>query len=152
MIGLLAPVTADAFSNYLTRFHTKYGTSSTALNVCTVCHINTSGYARNDYGLAFQGVAGHGTAAGTAAALAAIEALDSDGDTYSNLVEIQQRTFPGNASSVPPAKLLTVSPAPTNGFVTAPGISCGTGGGGDCTQSYAHCCTGGDDRRRGGLQ
>src|SRR5687768_6783095 len=32
---------------------------------------------------------------------------------------------------------LTVSPVPTNGFVTASGISCGAGGTGDCTQSYA---------------
>jgi hypothetical protein len=33
--------------------------------------------------------------------------------------------------------LLTVSPVPTNGFVSATGISCGTGGTGDCTQRYA---------------
>jgi hypothetical protein len=33
--------------------------------------------------------------------------------------------------------LLTVSPAPTNGFVSATGISCGPGGTGDCTEPYA---------------
>ena len=32
---------------------------------------------------------------------------------------------------------LTVSPVPTNGFVSATGVSCGTGGTGDCTQRYA---------------
>ena len=32
---------------------------------------------------------------------------------------------------------LTVTPVPTNGFVTASGISCGAGGTGDCIESYA---------------
>ena len=32
--------------------------------------------------------------------------------------------------------LLTISPIPTNGFVTAAGISCGAGGTGDCTESF----------------
>jgi len=36
---------------------------------------------------------------------------------------------------------LTISPTPTNGRITASGVSCGTGGTGDCTETYTSVTT-----------
>jgi hypothetical protein len=77
-------------------------------NACSYCHIyafNDTSYVTgvptsyhdtlNAFGLDYQS---HGK--GTAA-LAAIESLDSDGDTYANKDEIADNRFPGNAASNP---------------------------------------------------
>ena len=79
-----------ASSGYLSQFNTRYGTSGTALNTCTVCHTTTP--SRNSYGSAY-GNNGRN--------FAAIEPLDSDGDGFTNIVEINARTFPGNSASRP---------------------------------------------------
>ncbi len=95
-----------ASSGYLTQFNTRYGTAGTALDTCSVCHTNTP--ARNYYGSAF-GSNSHD--------YATIEPLDSDGDGYSNITEINAGTFPGNASSVPATTDTTLPPvtAPSGG-------------------------------------
>jgi len=61
---------------------------------CNLCH-TSSIPSLNPYGAAYLS---HGR---NPAALAAIEALDSDGDLFSNLAEIQALTFPGNANDFP---------------------------------------------------
>ena len=76
---------------------------------CLLCH-TSSRPNLNPYGAAYLG---HGR---NPAALAAIEALDSDLDGFSNLAEIQAFTFPGNANDFPaqtPTATATVKASPT---------------------------------------
>jgi hypothetical protein len=81
---------AHAVSDYLTLFNARYGTSGTALNSCSVCH--TSVPTLNAYGTAYMN-SGYN--------FATIESADSDRDTFTNIVEINARTFPGNSASRP---------------------------------------------------
>ena len=85
---------ANAFSSYLTSFLSTYsGTSSSGLNTCGLCHINPAGGGtRNSYGDAYANAAHN---------FKTIEPLDSDGDSYTNLTEINAGTFPGDATSHP---------------------------------------------------
>lgn len=88
---------AYATSSYMTSFNSRYSTSGTALNTCSVCH--TTAPTCNSYGNAFKNNANN---------YATIEPLDSDGDSFTNIVEINARTFPGNAASKPSASDTTV--------------------------------------------
>jgi len=99
-------------SSYATSFKSTYPTSplsslstvsGQAGNLCTVCH-GSSGGSRNSYGSAFSGAGRN---------FKSIEAQDSDGDTFSNLVEINAGTFPGNASSTPAPAGDTTAPVVT---------------------------------------
>ncbi len=102
----------SAFGGYLTAFNTKYGTGGTKLDSCATCHNDDD--SRNSYGAAVEGQAG-----ATDARLAAVESLDSDGDGFSNIDEIDARTWPGDATDfpdggptptpVPPVALTSVS-------------------------------------------
>jgi len=66
---------------------------------CTLCHV-TPGDTGNPYGAAL--VAQGGTANAIAdAAFLAVENVDSDGDTFTNLAEILAGSWPGNPNSVP---------------------------------------------------
>ena len=105
---LVAPLAANATSSYLSSFNSTYGTSGTALNTCGLCHPNgTSSF--NPYANDFA-AAGH--------SFKAIESLDSDKDGFTNLVEINARTFPGDAKSVPaptpPPSAPKIAVAPTS--------------------------------------
>ncbi|MDA8127042.1 MAG: hypothetical protein M0009_17875, partial [Deltaproteobacteria bacterium] len=86
---------AVASNPYLAAFNTQYGTAGTALNTCALCHPaggGNNGGNVNSYGNAY---------AGANYSFTAIEALDSDGDGFTNIVEINARTFPGDATSFP---------------------------------------------------
>lgn len=83
---------AHADSGYMTSFNSRYGTAGTAIATCSVCH--TTAPSCNSYGNAFKNNANN---------YATIEPLDSDGDGFTNIVEINARTFPGNADSKPAA-------------------------------------------------
>ena len=84
---------AFAVASYLNSFNTRYGTSGTVLNTCGLCHIDPGGGGpTNPFGSDFA-ANGHN--------FANIESLDSDGDGFSNLVEINARTFPGDPTSHP---------------------------------------------------
>jgi hypothetical protein len=114
-----------AVSDYLSVFNTRYGTSGTQLNSCTLCHVGSPGnMVFNPYGAAFDSIGSHGS--NPAGAFASIEGLDSDGDGYSNLAEIQARTFPGNASSHPtvsdssPPIVITFTVPATSSSLTVP--------------------------------
>jgi hypothetical protein len=88
---------AHAKSGYTTQFNTKYGTAGTALDTCTICHPSVP--QTNSFGADFASktIPGH-----TALAFdAALEARDSDGDGFTNIAEINAKTFPGNSSSHP---------------------------------------------------
>jgi hypothetical protein len=108
--------TAAASSRYLTEFNAAYGTIAGTSYNCSVCHTNTP--ALNSYGTDFASstIAGH-----TARVFdAAFGTRDSDGDAFSNLVEIRGGTFPGNSSSRPAT---TDTTAPTVSTFTVPATS-----------------------------
>ncbi|MBI5684477.1 MAG: choice-of-anchor D domain-containing protein [Verrucomicrobia bacterium] len=112
---------AYALSSMLNTFNTRYGTSGTKLNSCGLCHISATNpsFAFNAYGNDMENqIANVGL--GTAAALAAIESLDSDGDGFTNLAEITARSFPYDPADRPApatAPNMGVSPA-SLGFAT----------------------------------
>ena len=95
---------AYALPAYLAAFNAKYGTSGTVLDTCGLCHISPAGGGPlNPYGTAFAN-AGH--------SFDAIENQDSDGDGFTNIVEINARTFPGDPSSHPAVAAAPVPTAP----------------------------------------
>ncbi|MGE5189381.1 MAG: Ig-like domain-containing protein, partial [Gemmatimonadota bacterium] len=104
---------AHARNTYLSTFNATYGTSGTKLDDCITCHTSQGTSTWNPYGLALQSRIG----SGIAAALAAVEPLDSDGDGYTNIVEINARKFPGDAADFPaptdttPPTVSSTSPA-----------------------------------------
>ena len=92
----------QAKSNYLTSFVNTYPqTAGTQLDSCSTCH--TSVPNRNPYGDDYKSH-GHN--------FQAIELLDSDGDGYSNIDEINALTLPGDPNSHP-GSAPTSTPAPT---------------------------------------
>ena len=98
---------AVAYSGYLSTFRTQYAATETVLNTCSLCHPGGDTGNLNNYAQDF---------ANNGYNYAAIENLDSDGDGYSNLAEINARTFPGDAASFP-------APAPLGNDVNNDGIS-----------------------------
>ena len=107
IIGAMS--SADAESSFLNTFNSTYGTAGTVLNTCSLCH--TSVPALNPYGNAY---------AANGFNFAAIESLDSDGDGFSNITEINARTFPGNPASTPPPP----PPPPLTGGAALYGANC----------------------------
>jgi hypothetical protein len=86
--------TSYAKSGYKTSFESAYpAAKGSVIDSCTLCHTSTSGSApRNPYGAAY-GSSGRN--------FKTIEPVDSDGDGFSNLVEINAKTFPGDNTSYP---------------------------------------------------
>ena len=86
---------AYAHSDFLEEFNQEYGTGGTPLDDCITCHLSSNpdlnpdlnpyGNDFEDFGLDFD----------------AIELKDSDHDGFSNIAEINDRTFPGHPDSVP---------------------------------------------------
>ena len=95
LLALLLPSsTAYAVSGYLSNFETAYPAAlGSRIDSCTLCH--TSVPTRNSYGTAWAN-AGRSFSA-------ALAALDSDADTFSNGAEIAALTFPGNNLDKPVA-------------------------------------------------
>lgn len=94
LLALLLPSPAQARSSYLDAFIKRYPTSTLgALNSmhCTLCHPGNNTSKFTLFGAAFKGKSGTPDAR-----LAAIEGLDSDADTYSNLTEIKASTDPSD--------------------------------------------------------
>ena len=83
----------------MTRLREKYpDITGTRLDTCILCHTDGSGTNLNSYGADYRDSGRNLTAFGL------IEAVDSDGDTFTNLAEINELTFPGNASDMPGAE------------------------------------------------
>ncbi len=80
------------------------------IDTCDLCHVPNSIPNLNAYGTDFLN---HGL---NAAALVAIENLDSDGDGFTNIQELHAFTFPGDPNNKPPAN----TAAPTSLPTTAP--------------------------------
>lgn len=82
------PAPAQATSNFLTAFDESYpAAAGSKLNACQLCHTTGTEPNLNAYGRDFQSN-GH--------SLQALESMDSDGDGWSNLVEINAATWPGD--------------------------------------------------------
>ncbi len=97
----------SAFDGYLSTFNKQYNTYGTKLDTCGTCHINMGGGGTtNSYGTDF---------ANNGYSFTAIEALDSDKDGYSNIAEINARTFPGNPDDKP---VSNVTPTQTPALAT----------------------------------
>ena len=99
--ALVSP--AQAKPEYLDAFNKKYGTRSTKLDSCQTCHASQSPNAQNlnPYGTDL-GKHNHD--------FGAIEGLDSDGDGFKNIDEINATTFPGDPNDNPNTK---AKPKPT---------------------------------------
>jgi hypothetical protein len=92
-------------------FHSVYPTAiGKRIDSCLLCHVTASGGSRNPYGVAF-------AAAGRS--FTAIAAVDSDGDTYSNNVEILAFFYPGNPADHPSPPADTTAPVVTSFDVPA---------------------------------
>ena len=94
--GVFSP-TAQSTPEYLSQFNSKYDTRGTKLDSCLTCHSSAGGGAENmnPYGQDF-GKNNHD--------FAAVEGLDSDGDSFSNIDEIKAETFPGDPADNPTSK------------------------------------------------
>jgi hypothetical protein len=122
VVGLVLGVSGIAFAtnSYKTQFNTRYGTTGSAIDQCILCHSANPGTLSNLSGNRY-GVDLQNTIVNTGAInFASVESLDSDGDGFSNIVEINARTFPGNAASKPSASDTT--PPTVSGF-TIPATS-----------------------------
>jgi hypothetical protein len=97
---LVAGGTAYGNGTILGTFNTLYSTAATPLNSCSTCH--TTAPAFNPYGFAINAAGGQ-DADGGLAAIQAVEGSDSDGDGFTNIVEINALTFPGDNTSFPAA-------------------------------------------------
>jgi hypothetical protein len=110
-LALLASATAWAKPPAPAAFCAKYPSAPACvgtLPACTYCHIAAP--QRNVYGTAMEAALAPGAtrplsdgdfSMALPAALTAVEALDSDGDMVSNLVEIQRGTLPADPNSFP---------------------------------------------------
>lgn len=101
VLALIGLPQALASTGDLGPFNAKYNTSETRLNTCKVCH--TTGANLNQYGMDMSKQTGT-----TEQCLANIELLDSDGDGFGNIDEINNLTFPGDFADTP-----EVMPNPT---------------------------------------
>jgi len=105
-IGLAyLPKATVAEDSDMNRITTKYpAIIGSRIDSCDLCHTSNIPD-RNAYGRAYKS---HGR---NTAALAAIEALDSDGDGFSNLAEIRAFTFPGDKNDHPAQAPTATAPA-----------------------------------------
>lgn len=91
MIAAICTASAHAKNEYLFAAGLFYPEiTSTQLYNCSLCH--SSGDNRNPFGMDF-GASGHN--------FQSIEDIDSDSDGFSNIVEIEALTWPGNPLSFP---------------------------------------------------
>ncbi|WMW26238.1 PGF-CTERM sorting domain-containing protein [Methanolobus sediminis] len=99
-ITLACASVASAESRFLSSFNQQYDTSGTVLDSCDVCHSGPNGGSLDSYGRAYSGSGRN---------FASIEDLDSDGDGFTNIEEIEALTFPGDSSDYPEVTAVTIS-------------------------------------------
>ncbi len=116
MIASSKPQPTSALPGDLSGAVSKYpNLAASSLNTCDLCH-TSSVPNLNPYGAAYK------SNGRSPAALGLIENLDSDGDGFTNLQELNALTFPGNPASKPaiPTATNTSVPVPTNTSVPNP--------------------------------
>ena len=104
---LVFAVIASANNGALADFDAQYPLNSFG-GSCNICH--TTVPTRNPYGRA---LANNGGTAGNIppATFVAVEGLDSDGDGFTNIEEINAGTFPGNPASRPGVTITITAPS-----------------------------------------
>ena len=112
-------VIASADNGALADFNAQYPGNSYG-NSCSICH--TSPPTKNPYGTDLNQAGGTANNI-PAATFVAVEGLDSDGDGFTNIKEINAGTFPGNPAShpTPPGVTITIT-APIAGEVIPSGL------------------------------
>ena len=113
---LIITVVALAKGSYLDDFNEVYGTQNTRLDSCDHCHPGGRTSRLDPYGDDM--VVKHKQGLSWKESIVAIESLDSDGDGWTNLEEIEALTFPGIADDHPngtptPTPTPTTPPTPT---------------------------------------
>jgi hypothetical protein len=112
--------TASGYDSDLDTFNTKYGTQGTALDTCNLCHPKAKYTALNAYGKDYAD-----PNKGDWSYNKILEDLDSDGDGFTNIAEINARTFPGDKKSRPvvdkqPPKITVFKVLASSGSLTVP--------------------------------
>lgn len=117
--ALVVVPTALAVSDFKGIFNQKYDTKGTRIDSCTICH--AGGSKLNDYGKALVDarIKKGSNETKVMQGLTSIEQADSDGDGFSNIVEINARFFPGNVSDHPVATPTATPIVTTTPTVTA---------------------------------
>ncbi len=111
--ALLVSISATAYALgiYRTTFDSTYGVDSSYANNCGLCHQNgIPGATRVFYGVSFQAQPNHGFQ--PVEAFRAIEGVDSDGDGFTNIDEINALTNPSDPNDFPAAAAM---PPPVTG-------------------------------------
>ncbi|MBP1908470.1 PGF-CTERM sorting domain-containing protein [Methanolobus bombayensis] len=91
--------TASARPNYMAAFVEQYDLTDTRLATCDTCHVNPNGGGiRDSYGISYSE---------NGKDFLAIEELDSDGDGFTNIEEINALTFPGHSDDYPEVTEIT---------------------------------------------
>lgn len=83
---------ASAYSSLQTSFNQHYDTNDTKLDSCDICHTGPNSGSLDLYGKAYSSSGRN---------FASIEDLDSDGDGFTNLEEIEALTWPGDSADYP---------------------------------------------------
>jgi hypothetical protein len=111
---------AHAKGSYLDSFTTKYpAAAGSKLDSCNTCHGSGGTSTFNPYGQAVKSASG----ADITARITAIAGQDSDGDGFTNQVEITALTFPGDATDKPASGGTPPPPPPPAGDTTPPAVS-----------------------------
>ncbi len=121
VVAIIGVPQAAANSQIKGNFTTLYGVAGTRIDSCDVCHIpgqSPTGQTLNPYGTDLQTDASFNRA-NPIQAMQNIEPKDSDSDTFVNIDEIHNLTFPGNATDFPP-KIVSFSPATPVSNTTTP--------------------------------
>ena len=96
---ILMPAIASAKPGIFKKFQATYPNSQLPGKMgCMLCHEDTDSYNRNPYGMEVEKTLATN---GGAPNFAAIEALDSDGDSFTNIEEINANTAPGDKNDHP---------------------------------------------------
>ena len=105
LFGVLMSAQAYARAPFRDVAAKAYPNAAKTLLSCKLCHEGTNFKQRNPYGMDFEKAAKDAgypsNADALSAAFKAIEKIDSDGDTVSNIDEINKGTFPGDKNSHP---------------------------------------------------
>ena len=100
VIALACASVASAQSSFLSSFNQHYDTYDTRLDSCDICHSGPNGGSLDSYGRAYSGNGRN---------LVSIEDIDSDGDGFSNIEEIDALTFPGDSTDFPEITAVPIS-------------------------------------------
>ena len=102
LVAIIGTYQSVANSSIHDKFTAQYGVSGTKLDSCKLCMASTSSpVSWNEYGTDLRSDSDFNRN-NPLQAMKNIESLDSDGDGFTNIDEIQSSTFPGDTNDFPP--------------------------------------------------